>query len=64
MAVGIYKPNYTETKIRYIVLGKEHGLCWSLVRVVLGFFLSLWIEGKKTLEKRGLGSNQNFFLNL
>lgn len=55
MAVGIYKSNHTKTKIRYFVLGKEHGLCWSLVRVVLMnfFFLSLRIEeGKKTLEKR------------
>lgn len=46
VAVGIYKSNHT--KIRYFVLGKEHGLCWSLVWVVLiFFFLSLRVEGEK-----------------
>lgn len=53
MAVGIYKSNHTERKIRYFVPGEEKGLCWSLVWVVLGFFSFSEDRGeRKTLERR------------
>lgn len=54
VAVGIFKSNHTETKIRYLVLRKEQSLWWLLVWV---FFLSPGGEDSRKEGERGLGSN-------